>query len=251
MSYDEQLEFAEPADDLALDKLSLFSPPIIVSSSSYYHQQPRQNDSPLSTLGHLKNYLRGHHHDASAESARKEYPEHTIRLHSEGRGSSSHQQQQTVTAYGNGAADSLQLEGKTDATFDPSFKTANVKVRDAEGCSCTEGKCIRAKGTLQANYAVDIKVSLPRVSDYSDLNTSQKKRFQTAVNTILAPHEQKHVAAFRKYRGKTSRPFDFTTCEDELDGQVQAMFDAEEATRRQTVQDESDALDPFFFEFDL
>jgi hypothetical protein len=143
------------------------------------------------------------------------------------------------------------LEGKTDATFDPSFKTAGVKVGEGEGCSCTEGKCIRAKGTLQANYAVDTKVTLPKVSDYPDLDDKQKKRFQKAVTTILASHEQKHVAAYRKYRGKTSRPFDFTICEGGFDAAVQSMFEAEESQRRQAVQDESDDLDPFFFEFEL
>jgi hypothetical protein len=239
LSYDEQLEFSGPAD-LALAKLPLFSPPI----SSLY-PLPRQNDTPLTTLGHLKNYLR--RQDSFSAVDEKEKTKYAASLLSQDRG----QLRQTVTAFGNGDAGALQLEGKTDATFDPSFKTAGVKVKDSEGCSCTEGKCVRAKGNLQANYAVDIKVTLPRVSDYPDLNASQKKRFQRAVNNILAPHEQKHVTAFRKYRGKTSKPFDFTICEGELDSQVQAMFEAEETTRRQAVQDESDALDPFFFEFEL
>ena len=95
------------------------------------------------------------------------------------------------------------------------------------------------------------KVTLPSVADYPDLSTSQKKRLQTTINTILAPHEQKHVAAFRKYNGTTSRPFDLTICKGELDSAIQSMFDGEEAARRQAVQNESDALDPFFFEFEL
>ena len=167
----------------------------------------------------------------------------------------------SITAYGegdgtdsDGAQDSgtIRLEGRTDANLDgSSFKTSGVKVQKGEGCSCDEGECIRAKGQLNARYSVRTKVTLPKVSDYTNLSQSQKKRLQHTINTILAPHEQKHVAAFRKYNGSTSRPFDLTLCKGDFNAAIQSMFDEEEATRRQAAQDESDALDPFFFEFEL
>jgi hypothetical protein len=166
-------------------------------------------------------------------------------FYSEGRG-----RPEIVTAYGDGS--SLRLEGKTEAIFDGgSFKTAGVKLQESEGCSCTEDKCIRARGKLNARYAVRTKVTLPSVSDYPDLSSPQKKRLQTTINTILAPHEQKHVAAFRKYNGTTSRPFDLTICKGEFESAIQSMFDEEQAARREAAQEESDALDPFLFEFEL
>jgi hypothetical protein len=234
LSYDELLEFSEQAKRDAHLESSY-------ALREYPFRQPmRPAEKPLSVLVDIQNYLRNNSRDGGPEIKERFEP---VALAGKG-------QSVMVSALGNGSGGSLRLEGRTDATFDPSFKTAGVKVKDAEGCSC-EGKCIRAKGTLQANYAANIKVTLPRVSDYPDLKASQKKRFQAAVNNVLAPHEQKHVTAFRKYRGKTNQSFDITTCEDALDAELQTMFEAEEATRRQAVQDESDALDPFFFEFDL
>lgn len=197
------------------------------------NRDPRTLNSPSMTLNDLGSYV------------------HSGTFYSEGKS-----RLDIATAYGEGDSDgeggSLRLEGKTEAFFDgSSFKTAGVKVQEAEGCSCTEDKCIRARGKLNARYSVHTKVTLPSVSDYPDLSTSQKKRLQTTINTILAPHEQKHVAAFRKYNGTTSRPFDLTICKGEFDSAIQSMFDQEESARRQAAQDESDALDPFFFEFEL
>jgi hypothetical protein len=155
-----------------------------------------------------------------------------------------------VTAYGSG---SMRLEGKTYADYDGgSYSTANVKVRSSEECECgEEDKCIRAKGTLNAKYSVSTRVTLPSVSQYPNLTAPQKKRLQQVINSVLAPHEQKHVAAFRKYNGKTSRPFDLTICRSEFDDAIHSMFLEEASLRQQTVQAESDSLDPFFFEFQL
>lgn len=233
MSY-EQLESPEFAE-YAFSERSRLS---LQSQRHFPHQAI--TEAPISTLADLKHCVRGRSADVAKSDEWKDYAQ------SEGGGIPV-----VVSAYGDGAAGSLRLEGRTDASFDPSFKTAGVKVKDGEGCSCAEGKCIRAKGTLHANYAVDIKVNLPKLSDYPDLTDKQKKRFQKAVTTVLAPHEQKHVAAFRKYRGKTSRPFDITVCESEFDSTMQTMFEEEEGPRREAVQAESDALDPFYFDFEL
>ena len=72
-----------------------------------------------------------------------------------------------------------------------------------------------------------------------------------AIDNILAPHEQKHVEAFKKYNGTTLRPFDLTLCRSEFDGEIQSMFEAEQRDRRNAAQAASDALDPFHFDVEL
>jgi hypothetical protein len=205
-----------------------------------YLNKPRRTEFPLSSLGDIKKSV----HTRSATSIPGDKVEY---FHTEGRGLGG-----IVTAFGNGASGTIQLQGRTDASFDSTtYKTTGVTLKDADGCACTEGKCVRAKGVLQANYVVHTKVTLPKVSDYPDLDDEQKKRFQDAVTNILAPHEQQHVAAFRKYNGNTSRPFDITACKNNLDSEFKAMFDAEEGPRQQAAKNESDQLDPFYFEFKL
>lgn len=154
------------------------------------------------------------------------------------------------TAYGEGEAP-LRLEGRTDASFSSSFRTSGVRMKDAEGCSCSEDKCVRASGVLTASYNAQTKVTLPKVSDYPELSASQKRNFQKAIVTILAPHERQHVAAFKKYNGTTSRRFDLTLCRSEVDSTIQSMFEEEEDIRRSAAKAESDALDPFYFDFEL
>lgn len=156
-----------------------------------------------------------------------------------------------ASAFGSGS--SVRLEGRTDATFDGgSFRVANLKIRDSEECDCGDGdKCVKATGVLNSKYSVKTHVILPTVSQFPDLSKSQKKRLQNAITNVLAPHEQKHVAAFNKYRGSTSNPFSLTLCKGDLDGTIQSMFETEEASRRQSAQAESDSLDPFFFDVDL
>ena len=152
-------------------------------------------------------------------------------------------------AHGN----SLRLEGRTDADFDGgAFETKNVRVRRATTCeNCLEGECSHVTGTLVANYHVNTTVTLPSVADIPDLSRCQQQRVRNAINTVLAPHEQEHVRAFRTYNGATRRPFDLTLCRSEFDSAIQQMFDAEESARRSAAQAASDALDPFHFDVDL
>jgi hypothetical protein len=145
----------------------------------------------------------------------------------------------------------LRLEGRTDATFDGgTFHTEDVRARPATGCDGC-GECVHITGTLVATYHVTTRVTLPRVSDYPDLTPCQRTRVQSAITNVLAPHEQKHVEAFRKYNGTTRTPLDLTLCRSEFDSTIQSMFDAQEEARRDAVQQASDALDPFYFEVDL
>lgn len=165
----------------------------------------------------------------------------------EGKGPEKH-----VVAYGNGG--SLRLEGRTDADFaGTTFRTTGVRVRAASTCeACSEDdQCIRATGTLVANYRVGTTVTLPSVDDFPDLTPCQRRRVRNAIQNVLSPHEQQHVQAFRQYNGTTRRRFDLTLCRSEFDSAIRSMFDAEEAARRRAAQRASDALDPFHFDVDL
>lgn len=149
---------------------------------------------------------------------------------------------------------SVSLEGRTDADFDGgSFSTRNVRVTTASGCeSCAgEGECVRARGVLVARYHVRTTVTLPSVSDFPDLTPCQRARVQSAIDNVLAPHEQDHVQAFRQYNGVIRTPFDVTICRSEFDASIQSMFDTQESARRASAQAASDVLDPFNFTIDI
>lgn len=155
-----------------------------------------------------------------------------------------------ATAYNNQG--SLRLRGRTDADFSSSYRTRNVVVRPVtDGADCSEGDQVRVTGTLVATYRVTTRVSLPRVSDYPNLTPCQQQRVRDAIDNILAPHEQEHVAAFRSYNGTTRRRFDLTICRSEFDSTIRSMFEAEQDARRRAAQRASDSLDPFHFDVDL
>jgi hypothetical protein len=149
----------------------------------------------------------------------------------------------------------LRLRGRTDASYDGGrFQTQNVTVQPATDCTgCSGRRCVHVTGTLEATYSVSTTVTLPRVADFPDLTPCQQRRVQNAIDTILAPHEQQHVAAFQQYDGTTRRAFDLTLCRSEFDGAIQRMFETEERARRAAAQAASDALDnpPFYFDVDL
>lgn len=150
-------------------------------------------------------------------------------------------------------ANSLTLEGRTDAVFDGgSFETRDVRVTRAEGCeTCEAGQCVRVRGVLVARYSVTTTVTLPSVNDFPDLTACQRQRVQDAIDNVLAPHEQEHVRAFDRYNGVTRTPFDITLCRSEFDSTVRDMFEQQQSDRRDRAQAASDALDPFNFNVDL
>lgn len=146
----------------------------------------------------------------------------------------------------------LTLQGRTDADYHSSFRTANVTMTPATGCQgCGAGDCVRVRGTLVSTYTVDTTVTLPSVNDFPDLTPCQRRRVQDAITNVLAPHEQRHVRAFKTYEGTTRQPFDMTICRDDLDAAMQSMHDSEQAARQAAAQARSDALDPFQFDVDL
>ncbi|MCR6650125.1 MAG: hypothetical protein NVV73_00890 [Cellvibrionaceae bacterium] len=148
----------------------------------------------------------------------------------------------------------LRLEGRTDAVFDGgSFETQNVRVSAGKAVPLAV-MLIHAfahGGILVARFHVNTNVTLPSVNDFPDLTPCQRTRVQHAINTILAPHEQQHVQAFRQYNGATRTPFDVTLCRSEFDSAIQSLFETQESTRRAAAQAASDALDPFHFDVDL
>lgn len=151
-------------------------------------------------------------------------------------------------------ANSVSLEGRADATFDGgTYSTENVRLTSSEGCAnCGESDpCIRARGTLVARYHVATTVTLPSVDDFPDLTECQRTRVQTAIDTVLAPHEQQHVDAFNQYNGVVRTPFDVVNCRSEFATTIQQRFDTQESTRQDSAQAASDALDPFNFTVDI
>jgi hypothetical protein len=147
----------------------------------------------------------------------------------------------------------LRMQGRTDANFDGgSYSTQNTTVEAGKGCAgCPPGQCVHITGTLVATYSVQTNVTLPRVSDYPGLTPCQQRRVQHAIDNVLAPHEQRHVAAFETYNGTTQRAFDLNICRSRFDSTILQMFLAEERARRTAAQAASDALDPFSFNVDL
>jgi hypothetical protein len=146
----------------------------------------------------------------------------------------------------------LTLNGRTDATYSSTFETQNAQAARAQGCGgCGPENCIQVTGTLVSSFQVTTQVTLPGVSDYPDLTHCQRQRVQNAITSVLAPHEQQHVAAFQTYIGMVNTPFSLTLCRSDLDARVQSLHDALEARRRTATQARSDALDPFNFTVDL
>lgn len=203
------------------------------------HELPPQSSAKSAALA-------GQQEEAAAPGAVAPAPYHEQLPALEGQGAPSH-----AVAFNRRGP--LRLRGRTDATFDGgAFHTENVTAQSSRDCTgCGRRNCAHVTGTLVATYSVQTSVTLPRVSDFSGLTPCQQRRVQNAIDNILAPHEQQHVAAFQQYDGTTRRAFDLTLCRSEFDGAIQRMFEAEEQARRAAAQAASDALDPFHFDVDL
>ena len=150
-----------------------------------------------------------------------------------------------------GYANSVRLEGRTDADFSGStFRTVDGTTRPAKGCkACGADDCQRATGKIVMTFQVATTVTLPNPDP--DLTPCQLQRVRNAIRTILAPHEQRHVSAFSTYDGTVVKPFDLTLCSGDFDAAIQSMFDAVEKRRRAAAQAKSDKLDPFFFDVNI
>jgi hypothetical protein len=144
------------------------------------------------------------------------------------------------------------LRGRTNAGFSSSFQTIDVEVTAGRGCKgCQRQDCVQVVGTLESTFTVATTVTLPSVADFPDLTPCQQQRVRDAINNVLAPHEQQHVAAFSRYNGTVQTPFDLTLCRGAFNARIKAMHHALASARQAAAQAASDALDPFNFEGDL
>jgi hypothetical protein len=155
----------------------------------------------------------------------------------------------------------LHLQGRTTASFSNSsnsFASENTSLTRGSGCSgCGDSDpCVNVSTTIVCTYSVPISVSLPDLSTM-DLTDCERQQAQNWIDTVLSPHEQQHVAAFRTYNGTTRRPLNFSACrsaaQTELDTRAQAMMTSEQVTRQASAQAASDALDnpPFNMDFEV
>lgn len=147
---------------------------------------------------------------------------------------------------------SITLRGRTEATFNSSFRVVNGVTSPGTGCTgCAQGNCLRVRGVIESTFAVTTRVTLPSVSDFPNLRPCQQQRVQDAITNVLAPHEQQHVAAFNTYRGVVNTPFDVTVCRDALQAAMQRRHDALDSARQSSARAAGDALDPFQFDVDI
>ena len=125
------------------------------------------------------------------------------------------------------SAHSLSLEGLTEADYSSSFRASNLRTAAATGCeTCDDSECVHVTGTLISTFSVTTTVTLPSVSDFPDLTACQRRRVRDAITNVLAPHERRHVTAFRTYNGVVRTPsIDLRT----VSTPAQALHDSVEA----------------------
>ncbi|MHB8628581.1 MAG: hypothetical protein ACYDBJ_09385 [Aggregatilineales bacterium] len=157
-----------------------------------------------------------------------------------------------IVVEANGGCDVLDLQGLTQANYGGTFTTSAISYTNV-------GSDVQATGTITCTYTVSTQVTLPGAP--SDLSACETGKVNNAIQTILAPHEQRHVAAFRGYAGRTVRSFSFTlpgmntsagaaALDAAVQPQLQAMYDSEQGTRQAASDAASAALDPFNFTVD-
>jgi hypothetical protein len=155
-------------------------------------------------------------------------------------------------AFGRHEARTISMTGVTHYDFQPETyamaETALSQGRDCDGC---EGRdCVRVSAPVTITYTVALSVDLPSVGDYNDLTECEAQNVQTAIDTVLVPHEQQHVDALGAYNGTETVTFSDTFCRSEIAQAVADFVAAREATRQANAIAASEALDPFNFTFD-
>ncbi len=157
--------------------------------------------------------------------------------------------------FGNGQG--VQLRGRTDADYaNNGWSLVNENLARGSGCEgCNDRQCVQYSATVRSTFQVATNVTLPSMSDYSHLSECQQQRIRNAINNVLAPHEQQHVAAFRTYNGTVDTPISLMACRNQLATLVRSRADTThrsvETPRRASAQGASDALDPFVVNVDL
>lgn len=151
-----------------------------------------------------------------------------------------------------GFAQSLNLEGLTEAQFDGgNFSVVNAQQTAATECeNCGDSDCRQISGILNSTFHVATNVTLPNIDDLN-LTPCQIPIVTNAINNILAPHEQDHVTRFSTYNGSVSTPFNVKVCSGDFSTKMQEMHDEIESTRQSAAQALSDEIDPFNFDVDI
>ncbi len=146
---------------------------------------------------------------------------------------------------------SVTFQGTTTPSYDGGTgATQNLARTPSENCvGCAESDCYHYTGQLNIDYHVGTHVELPDVPE--GLTECQHERVKNAIDNILAPHEQEHVAAFRQYNGTVTLALNYTGCSTGFQDYVQQLHNTNEMARRAIAQNASDALDPFHIEVDL
>ncbi|RYZ60782.1 MAG: DUF4157 domain-containing protein, partial [Chitinophagaceae bacterium] len=127
--------------------------------------------------------------------------------------------------------ETLDLEGYTDAVYNKGAGTAiGEKKKPAKGCDDCDDSCIQATGFVKVPYKVATTVSLPTVPD--DLRPCQQQRVSGALKNKLAPHEQKHVAAFKTFEGSPLLPIKYKGCESGYDSYLEGLAETEFERRK-------------------
>jgi hypothetical protein len=144
----------------------------------------------------------------------------------------------------------LNLEGNTDAVYNKGAGTMiGEKKKAAKDCEDCVDDCVSITGTLAVPYDVQTTVTLPDVPD--DLRPCQQKRVANVIKTKLAPHEQKHVAAFKTFNGKGLLPVKYKGCEGGYNSYLEDLAQAEFDRRKDIADKKSAALDPYSEDVDV
>lgn len=143
-----------------------------------------------------------------------------------------------------------ELEGHTAATFKKGAgKTIGEKKTKSDSCEDCPDDCITASGKLSVPYSVSTNVTLPTVP--TGFTPCQQNLVKAGIKNIIAPHEQKHVAAFNTFAGTASLPIDYTGCDAGYSTYLEGLAQAEYDRREAAANAKSDALDPFTANVDV
>lgn len=144
----------------------------------------------------------------------------------------------------------LNLEGSTDAVYNKGAgKTIGEKKKASKDCDGCEDDCVSYSGTLSVPYDVQTTVTLPDVPE--DLRPCQKKRVAAVIKNKLAPHEQKHVAAFKTFNGTAFLPIKYTGCEGGYNSYLEDLAQNEFDRRKDIADKKSAKLDPYSEDVDM
>jgi hypothetical protein len=144
----------------------------------------------------------------------------------------------------------INLEGLTDAVYNKGAgRTIGEKKKASKDCEDCEDDCKKVSGTLAVPYKVATTVSLPTVP--ADLRPCQKQRVAAGIKNKLAPHEQKHVAAFKTFNGTAMLPINYIGCEGGYDSYLEELAEKEFNRRKDIADAKSAKLDPFSVDIDL